>query len=161
MLHRSGTQASRHAGRAVYAGGPARWRSGTRADQAGRIRPGGSGASGSGASGGAAAYFAEGVGQDGELAGAEDVDEQLADQGDVAGGGLFEALAAGLGEDGEDAADVGGTGPAGHQARFLQLGDLVGQPALGGQQGIGQFGHAQLAVRGVSQPDQDLVLRMG
>jgi hypothetical protein len=35
------------------------------------------------------------------------------------------------------------------------------KPALGGKQGVGELGHAQLAVRGRRQPDQDLLLRMG
>lgn len=107
------------------------------------------------------ADLAEALGEDGELLGGEHVDQQLADQGYVPGGGPAQHLPALVGEFGEDAAHVARAGAAADQAHPLQLGDLVGEAALGGDQLLRQFGHPQGAGRGGGEVHQDLVLGVG
>src|SRR5437763_1341567 len=74
--------------------------------------------------------------------------------------GARQPLAARAGQRGDDSAHVTGQGAAAYQARLLQLGDLIGQAALGGVEGVRQVGHPQLTAGRRGEPDEDLVLRV-
>src|ERR1700735_613342 len=101
-----------------------------------------------------------GAAEGAELLGSKGVDEQPADGGDVAGGGLDDLLPAGLGEDGVDGAAVARGRLAADPALGLQAADHVAQPGHGAARHRRELAHPQRAIRGLGQAGQHHVVEV-
>jgi len=89
------------------------------------------------------------------------VDEVVSDVLDVGRDGAFQATQADVGEFGEDAASVVLARDAADQVGLFHAADLMGQPAAGGQDAVGEVAHPQGPVGGLGQQHQDAVFRQG
>lgn len=95
-----------------------------------------------------------------ELGGGQGVHDELADGLDMAGGGFGDLVPAGAGENRVDIAAVPRAGLTADPAAPLQPADHVRQAGQRPAGHGGQVAHAQCAVRGLGQADQDHVLEV-
>ena len=87
------------------------------------------------------------------------VEQQAADDLDVAGHDAAEEGPAVVGDGDQGGAVVVGAGAAGDEAGLLQQAGLVGQAAAAVDDAVGQLGHGQLAA-GVGEAGQELELHV-
>ena len=87
------------------------------------------------------------------------VEQQAADDEDVAGHDAAEQGPSAIGDGDQGGAVVGEAGAAGDEAGLLQQGGLVGQAAAAVDDAVGQLGHGQLPAGG-GEAGQELELHV-